>query len=162
MADKVDIDHLLIGPGGVFSINTKHHHKKAVWGGDDAVKVDHGKPAPYARKSRAEDKRVVRVLERYCAFPVPVDPVLAFVGVTDLKVVATQLAVRVYGEREVAAQAPVRDLVIFPGSPAAMLQDPVHAASTDPDIRPLRAASGCRYAKTPASAFPLVTGSLGT
>ncbi|MEU0370588.1 nuclease-related domain-containing protein [Streptomyces sp. NPDC006283] len=107
LANKVDIDHLLIGPGGVFSINTKHHHKRAVWVGDDAVKVDHGKPAPYARKSRAEAKRVVRVLERYCAFPVSVEPVLVFVGVTDLKVVATQLRVRVYQERQVAALAPL-------------------------------------------------------
>lgn len=47
-------------------------------------------------------------------------------------------------------------------SPAAMLQDPVHASSADPDIEPLRAAYTCTYAKTPASAFPLVTGSLGT
>ncbi|MFG2572316.1 nuclease-related domain-containing protein [Streptomyces sp. NPDC048481] len=107
VADKVDVDHLLIGPGGVFSINTKHHHKRAVWVGDDSVKVDHGKPAPYARKSRAEAKRVARVLERYCGFPVPVEPVLVFVGVTDLKVVATQLSVRVYREREVAALAPL-------------------------------------------------------
>ncbi|MGW6481986.1 nuclease-related domain-containing protein [Streptomyces sp. NPDC055059] len=107
LADKVDVDHLLIGPGGVFSINTKHHHKKAVWVGDDAVKVDHGRPAPYARKSRAEAKRVARVLERYCGFPVPVEPVLVFVGVTGLKVVATQLSVRVYRERQVAALAPL-------------------------------------------------------
>ena len=107
LANKVDLDHLLIGPGGVFSINTKHHHKKAVWVGDDAVKVDHAKPAPYTRKSRAEAKRVVRVLEHYCAFPVRVEPVLVFVGVTDLKVVATQLSVRVYRERQVAALAPL-------------------------------------------------------
>nr|WP_221348118.1 nuclease-related domain-containing protein [Streptomyces sp. REN17] len=107
LADDVDVDHLLIGPGGVFSINTKHHHKRAVWVGDDAVKVDHGKPAPYARKSRAEAKRVSRVLERHCAFPVPVAPVLVFVGVTDLKVVATQLTVRVYQERQVSALAPL-------------------------------------------------------
>ncbi|GAB7104477.1 NERD domain-containing protein [Streptomyces phaeofaciens JCM 4814] len=107
LADKVDVDHLLIGPGGVFSINTKHHHKRAVWVGDDSVKVDHGKPAPYVRKSRAEATRVVRVLERYCGFPVPVEPVLVFVGVTDLKVVATQLSVRVYQERQVAALAPL-------------------------------------------------------
>ncbi|GAA2438677.1 nuclease-related domain-containing protein [Streptomyces glaucus] len=107
LANKVDIDHLLIGPGGVFSINTKHHHKRAVWVGDDSVKVDHGKPAPYARKSRAEANRVVRVLERYCDFPVPVEPVLVFVGVSELKVVATQLSVRVYEERQVAALAPL-------------------------------------------------------
>lgn len=107
LANKVDIDHLLIGPGGVFTINTKHHHKRAVWVGDDSVKVDHGKPAPYARKSRAEAKRVARVLERYCDFPVRVEPVLVFVGVTELKVVATQLDVRVYQERQVSALAPL-------------------------------------------------------
>ncbi|MFK4270796.1 nuclease-related domain-containing protein [Streptomyces milbemycinicus] len=107
LANKVDVDHLLIGPGGVFSINTKHHHKRTVWVGDDAVRVDHGKPAPYARKSRAEAKRVGRVLEHYCAFPVPVEPVLVFVGVTGLKVVATQVSVRVYRERQVAALAPL-------------------------------------------------------
>jgi hypothetical protein len=107
LANTVDIDHLLIGPGGVFSINTKYHHKRAVWVGDDSVKVDHGKPAPYARKSRAEANRVVGVLERYCDFPVPVEPVLVFVGVSALKVVATQLSVRVYEERQVAALAPL-------------------------------------------------------
>ncbi|WP_428935394.1 nuclease-related domain-containing protein [Streptomyces sp. ACT015] len=107
LPDNVDVDHLLIGPGGVFSINTKHHHKRAVWVGDDSVKVDHGKPAPYARKSRAEARRVARVLEHYCGFPVPVEPVLVFVGVTDLKVVATQLSVRVYQERQVAALGPL-------------------------------------------------------
>ncbi|WP_411576206.1 nuclease-related domain-containing protein [Streptomyces mutabilis] len=111
LANKVDIDHLLIGPGGVFSINTKHHHKRAVWVGDDSVKVDHGKPAPYARKSRAEAKRVARVLERYCGFPVPVEPVLVFVGVTELKVVATQLDVRVYQERQVSALGPLSGIL---------------------------------------------------
>jgi hypothetical protein len=42
LANKVEIDHLLIGPGGVFTVNTKHHYKRAVWIGDDSVKVDHG------------------------------------------------------------------------------------------------------------------------
>ncbi|MGW7050801.1 nuclease-related domain-containing protein [Streptomyces sp. NPDC054887] len=102
----VDIDHLLIGPGGVFSINTKHHRNKTVWVGDDSVKVNHGKPQPYARKSRAEADRVRRVLERHCGFQVPVVPVIVFVGVTDLQKVVTLLDVRVYREREVAALGP--------------------------------------------------------
>ncbi|MFF5363339.1 hypothetical protein ACFY4I_28745 [Streptomyces scabiei] len=41
------------------------------------------------------------------AFTVPVESALVFVGVTDLKVVATQLSVRVYREREVAALVPL-------------------------------------------------------
>lgn len=103
----VDIDHLLIGPGGVFSVNTKHHPNKTVWVGDHVARVNRGKPKPYPRKSRAEAERVRRVLERYCDFPVPVQPVLVFVGTTDVKVAATQLTVRVYREREVSALAPL-------------------------------------------------------
>ncbi|MGW6259181.1 nuclease-related domain-containing protein [Streptomyces sp. NPDC055085] len=103
----VDLDHLLIGPGGVFSINTKNHPGKPVWVGDDAVKVNDGEPRPYARRSRSEAERVQRVLGHYCGFTVPVDPVLVFVGITDLKVEATQLRVRVYREREVSSLAPL-------------------------------------------------------
>ncbi|MFI6146116.1 nuclease-related domain-containing protein [Streptomyces sp. NPDC051109] len=102
-----DIDHLLIGPGGVFTINTKNHQGKSVWIGDTMVKVDHGPPRPYVAKSRSEAQRVRAVLEGHCSFPVPVEPVLVFVGVKELPVVPTQLAVRVYREREVAALGPL-------------------------------------------------------
>src|SRR5262245_23382749 len=43
-----------------------------------------------------------------------------------------------------------------------MAQDPVHVLSTDPVLRPLSAAHGCAYAKTPHPAFWLVTGCFGT
>ncbi len=54
----------------------------------------------------------------------------------------------------------MRPLVSSCTSPAAMAQDPVHASSTDPDIRLLRAAHARTYNKTPSSAFPLLTGSV--
>ncbi|MEW2528183.1 nuclease-related domain-containing protein [Streptomyces sp. NPDC047071] len=104
---KVDIDHLLIGPGGIFCINTKRHFGKAVWVGDEMTRVNHGKPQPYGRKSKAEAGRVQAVLERYVGFPVRVEPVLVFVGVTRLEKAPTQLAVRVYREREVSALGPL-------------------------------------------------------
>ncbi|MFD9306445.1 nuclease-related domain-containing protein [Streptomyces sp. NPDC060048] len=102
-----DIDHLLIGPGGVFTVNTKNLRGKSVWIGDDVVKVDHGPARPYPAKSRAEAKYVRGVLERYCAFPVPVEPVLVFVGAQDLPRVPTQLGVRIYREREVSVLGPL-------------------------------------------------------
>ncbi|MGW3107503.1 nuclease-related domain-containing protein [Streptomyces sp. NPDC001100] len=102
-----DIDHLLIGPGGVFSINTKCHQGASVWVGDTMAKVNGGQPAPYARASRAEAAYVQGVLERHCGFPVPVEPVLVFVGVTSLHRTATQYTVRIYQEREVSALGPL-------------------------------------------------------
>ncbi|MEU0180206.1 nuclease-related domain-containing protein [Streptomyces sp. NPDC006207] len=99
----VDIDHLLIGPGGIFTINTKHHRRKRVWVGDTAVTVNRGAPVPYVRKSRAEAKRVAGVLER-AGVRVDVDPVLVFVGAARVEVVPSLLDVRVIRrEREVSA-----------------------------------------------------------
>jgi hypothetical protein len=102
-----DIDHLLIGPGGVFAINTKHHPGASVWVGDTMAKVNGRQPVPYAAAGKAEAAYAQRVLERHCGFPVPVEPVLVFVGVTSLHRAPTQYTVRIYQEREVSALAPL-------------------------------------------------------
>lgn len=99
----VDIDHLLIGPGGVFTINTKHHRQKRVWVGDTAATVNRGAPQAYVRKSRVEAKRVAGVLEG-AGVRVEVEPVLVFVGAASVEVVPSLLDVRVIRrEREVSA-----------------------------------------------------------
>lgn len=111
---QVDIDHLLIGPGGVFTINTKRHPQKRVWVGDDMVKVNGGKAQPYVIKSRAEAGRARKVLGQYCDFDVPVRPILVFVGVLKLDVVPTQLSVRVLQERAVSALGPLSGVLTAP------------------------------------------------
>ncbi|MEU9082304.1 nuclease-related domain-containing protein [Streptomyces sp. NPDC048357] len=111
---QVDIDHLLIGPGGVFTVNTKRHPRKTVWVGDDMVKINGGKAQPYGIKSRSEAQRARKVLEEHCDFAVPVEPVLVFVDVLTLDVVATQLTIRVYQEREVSALAPLSGVFSAP------------------------------------------------
>ncbi|MER6914327.1 nuclease-related domain-containing protein [Streptomyces sp. NPDC000594] len=100
---EVDIDHLLIGPGGVFSVNTKHHPGRTVRVGDTAATVGQGPPRPYPPKSRAEARRVRVALERHCDFPVPVQPVLVFVGVTALTVDPDVGDLRVYQDRQISA-----------------------------------------------------------
>ncbi|OKI29496.1 NERD nuclease [Streptomyces sp. CB03578] len=111
---QVDIDHLLIGPGGVFTINTKRHPQKRVWVGDDMVKVNGGKAQPYVIKSRAEAGRARKVLGRYCGFDVPVRPILVFVDVLKLDMVPTQLSVRVLQERAVSALGPLSGVLTAP------------------------------------------------
>ncbi len=102
-----DIDHLLIGPGGVFSLNTKTHPGASVWVGDTMAKVNGGKPVPYAAASKAEADYVQGVLGKHCGIAVPVEPALVFVGTASLDRAATQYAVRIYQERDVAALGPL-------------------------------------------------------
>ena len=56
-----DIDHLLIGPGGVWTLNTKNHPGKKVWVSPRQVRVD-GHVVPYLRNSEFEADRVRRIL----------------------------------------------------------------------------------------------------
>lgn len=74
-----DIDHLLIGPAGVFSINTKNHTGGKVWVGDRAIMVN-GKKTRYLRNSRFEGERVSKILTEATGWRIDVIPVLVFLA----------------------------------------------------------------------------------
>jgi hypothetical protein len=52
-----DIDHLVIGPPGVFTINTKHHRDARIWVGGNMVKVNNFKQPDYLRNSPVMRRR---------------------------------------------------------------------------------------------------------
>ena len=70
-----DIDHVLIGPAGVFTINTKTHPGKRVTVYSKAIYVG-GTRTDYLRNSRHEAERAGRLLSRAVERPVIVKPVL--------------------------------------------------------------------------------------
>jgi hypothetical protein len=72
-----DIDHVVIGPGGVFTLNTKRHPNKSVWVGRHTVMVD-GHKTQYLRASRFEGERASRLLTKAVGFPVLARPALVF------------------------------------------------------------------------------------
>lgn len=80
-----DIDHLVIGPGGVFTLNAKHHPRARVWVRGDTFMVN-GKRLPYIRNSRHEAKRASHLLTDACGFPVQVGGVVVPVGADNLSV----------------------------------------------------------------------------
>ena len=80
-----DIDHVVIGPGGVFTINAKHHPGAKVWVGGDTFLVN-GQRQPYIRNSRHEAKRAARLLSASCGFPVDVAGVVVPVRAADVTV----------------------------------------------------------------------------
>ena len=79
-----DIDHLVIGPPGVFTINTKHHRDASIWVGENMVKVDNAQQPHYLRNSRHEAASAARVLTDAVGLDVIVIPVLAFVGAASI------------------------------------------------------------------------------
>jgi hypothetical protein len=74
-----DIDHVVIGPGGVYTINTKHHPRSSVWVGGNTFIVN-GQKQPYIRNSRYEAARASKMLTALAGFPVFVSALIAVVG----------------------------------------------------------------------------------
>jgi Nuclease-related domain len=88
-----DIDHVVIGPFGVVTVNTKTTGT-AVWVGKYGLTVG-GKPVDYLRKSRHEAARAGRLLHRATGLEVPVQSAIVFVG-------ARKMTVRGGGPADVA------------------------------------------------------------
>ncbi|UUA08650.1 MULTISPECIES: nuclease-related domain-containing protein [Streptomyces] len=84
-ATGADIDHLAIGPAGVFSINSKRHRDKSVWYGDTAITVN-GAVQRHIAISQSEARRVSRALSRRSGIDVPVRPVISVVHAANLTV----------------------------------------------------------------------------
>lgn len=73
-----DIDHLAIGPAGVFTINSKYHAGKRVWVRGSTIKVT-GHNQHYVPEMRSEVKAAVRLLSAACEQPVAVNGVVAII-----------------------------------------------------------------------------------
>jgi hypothetical protein len=80
-----DIDHLLIGPGGVFTTNAKHHPRAKIWVGGNTFLVN-GVKQPYVRNSRHEATRAAELLSAACGFPVHVEGLVVTVNADDVVV----------------------------------------------------------------------------
>jgi hypothetical protein len=74
-----DIDHVVIGPGGVFTINAKNHPQAKVWVGGDVVMVN-GSKQFYVRNSRFEAWRAAKLLSDAAHFDVEVRGIVAVTG----------------------------------------------------------------------------------
>ena len=71
-----DIDHVLIGPGGVFTINAKNHPGARVWVGGETVMIGQSR-VPYVRNARFEADRASRLLSTAVGQPIHVMGIVA-------------------------------------------------------------------------------------
>lgn len=74
-----DIDHVVIGPAGVFTVNAKHHPSASIWVGGNTFLVN-GRRVHYIRNSRHEALRAARLLTARAGFPVTAVGIIAVMG----------------------------------------------------------------------------------
>lgn len=107
-----DIDHVLVGPAGVFTINTKNHRGSNIWVGGNTLMVNGGRQ-PYIRNSRHEAQRASRLLSQACGFPVSARGVIAVIDPREFTIKESPADVtvttRVQLRRWLAKQPPVLD-----------------------------------------------------
>lgn len=101
-----DIDHVVVGPTGVFSINTKNHSGQKVWVGGRMLTVN-GQRTPHVHRALAEGERATRVLSAAAGGPIPVQPILVIAAGT-LQFGKTAPAVVTVEPRQIGAW--IRDL----------------------------------------------------
>jgi hypothetical protein len=118
--DEAEVGHLVIGPPGVFTINTLYHPKARIRIGGQVVWVDNSLHE-YLRNARAEAESAARTLAAVLGTPVPVTPVLAFVGAAaidthdghpDVLVVAGEELDRELRDCRGALSLPERDRIV--------------------------------------------------
>ena len=95
---NANVDHLAIGPGGVFTMNTKNL-SGTVWVAGDTFLVN-GRREPYVRNARHEARRVARLLSHHAGAPVAVHGVVVVMA-PRLTVTRQPEDVVVVGRREV-------------------------------------------------------------
>ncbi|MDX2025225.1 MAG: nuclease-related domain-containing protein [Microcella sp.] len=78
-----DIDHLIIGPSGVYTINTKRHADARVFAGGGSIRIN-GQPTQYVRNSQYEADRVASKLSGAVRYSVEVTPVIALVDTAEV------------------------------------------------------------------------------
>jgi len=80
-----DIDHVVIGAAGVFTLNTKFHKDARVWVGSKRLLVN-GQKTDHLRNSRFEAQRVARALTAIARLPIDPQPVVVLVGIRSITI----------------------------------------------------------------------------
>ena len=95
-----DIDHVVIGPPGVFTLNTKNHLGGRVTVTSKAIYVN-GKFQPYLAKSRAEGARATKLLTASCGYEVIAQPLIVIMA-NDLRIKGATEGVKVISRKRIS------------------------------------------------------------
>jgi len=108
-----DIDHMAIGPGGLFTFNTKRHPNAKVWVGKHQIRVN-GAPVDYLRNSRFEATRASKLLTACAGFRIEAVPCIVLSGAATVTIKQQPDDVIVLTARDVPRWFKKRRLVLTP------------------------------------------------
>jgi Nuclease-related domain len=108
-----DIDHVVVGPAGVFTINTKAHASKRVWAAGVALRIN-GFREDYFRNSQIEAARASKLLTSAVGREVVVTPLIVMVGISELNYGLTRPEVDVVTSRGIVRNLTRRRDVLSP------------------------------------------------
>ncbi|WP_157878816.1 nuclease-related domain-containing protein [Streptomyces sp. CT34] len=114
-----DIDHLAIGPSGVFTVNAKHHEGASVWVGDVMLRINGGS-TDYLRNSEFEAARTAKLLRYWCGRDIPVQPVIGVVGAKTIKIEGRNPTVLVLNADSIDRALAARSHVLSAGQVASI------------------------------------------
>jgi hypothetical protein len=98
--DDLHVDHVVIGPGGVFTIYVEHQPGAKVWVSEHAVTIN-GRESNRLRRARFEARRSSRVLTDACGFNVTVQSVLILIGAATMQTVSHPVEVHVRTQHDI-------------------------------------------------------------
>ncbi|WP_299167933.1 nuclease-related domain-containing protein [uncultured Arthrobacter sp.] len=108
-----DIDHVLIGPGGVFTVNTKRHAGQAVWTAKNTLMVA-GQRQRHIPNAVYEAKRASKLLSAAVGHPIHVSGVVVIVGAKSLTVREKHSEIAVFTPRQLLRSLNHRRPVLTP------------------------------------------------
>jgi hypothetical protein len=97
--DGTDLDHVAIGPGGVFAIEVQHRSGAKVWVSEHQLTID-GQNSGDLRRARSQARRSSGRLSDACGFDVTVQAVLVLIGAATVQTLSRSAEVHVRTEHD--------------------------------------------------------------
>ncbi|GAA4489518.1 nuclease-related domain-containing protein [Microbacterium panaciterrae] len=129
-----DIDHVVIGPGGVFTINTKFHEDAKLWVGSSRLLVN-GQKTDHLRNSEFEATRAAKILSGATGQTVAVTPILAIVAAKSIQIKEKPARVVVLRAGELVRRLERYPSILGPADIAAVMHvavDPTTWSTVEP------------------------------
>jgi hypothetical protein len=94
------IDHLVIGPGGVFIVDIEHQAGANVWVSAHKVMIN-GREGDHLRRARFVARRSSRLLTDACGFDVTVQSILVLIGAAAVQTLSRPAEVHVRTQHDI-------------------------------------------------------------